>query len=322
MIGKIIVLTDRLGSIIGCGSVYLTQLALFAIFIAGVALIYIFLKRAGRDTAAKILLFLLGFLFLRFVVLYNPLAWKFYQSSLTWKDVGWREKDVINYRVEAFRKSFIPERPDCLAVGSSQVGSIFYYWEGKTENVKILSLAGLRPVDFYLYRQDITARQPRHVLLYLSEFDIASKAQESLYGLCPPQGIGVIPVLNALRKAPQFNNRYDMMAAMIVREILPEYLYAFVLRGFLKKIFLPGIAMAAQPSMTAEEIDVINKLSSGWSSEHIDSNIYFLEQFLIYCEKHNLPVTIVEGHYNPMAQNEKTIKLNKLIMQRLNEVAA
>jgi len=313
---------DRIGPIYGCGSVYLVRIALFAGGCIVAACVARALLRAGRTSTAHTLLFLLVFFILRFMLLDNPIAWNLYQRSLTHKDVGYREMNVIDLRAASFRDTFIKAGPDYLAVGSSQVGAIFSHWTGQKESVQVFSLAGMKPPDFFLYRYEIAAKRPRNLLLYLSELDMAQIPQSSVFQLSPPQGAGIVSALNTLRRAPLLKNRTETMASMVVKELLPEYYYAFVFRGMLKKALKPDISIKAEADSSEELQKSIEKFKAKLGREAIEANIFFLEEFIKFCEKRNLPVIIVEGHYNPLAVGDKTTELNSLVMARLRALTA
>ena len=124
----------------------------------------------GAQTALVVALILAT---VRVVVFDNPVLLRLMQRLVTIDSIGGRQWGVLDLEIRKYaRRLNEPEIPN-LAVGSSQVGAIFSHWSGDpSEPLELFSLAGMKTMDYELYRDEIAARNPARVILYLSAFDL------------------------------------------------------------------------------------------------------------------------------------------------------
>jgi hypothetical protein len=251
-------------------------------------------------------------------------SWEFYKDRLNIDEVGWRQQSALYVEYYKFFKYARPVK--YLAVGSSQTYVIYMSYSKKHRDLRVFNLAGMAPLDLYLYRRYISARNPGHILLYLSEFDMAKAPRLDAAKIGPYQGPSfwkIWPVLSDIAK--QTRSQTDLKE-MIAGEFLPEYKYSFIFKGFTDKWMNKNKALDIRP--LAEELSpnalqmVVNarQMVEDMDERWIKYNSYFLAEFLKYCKDRALEVIIVEGQYNPMAWNEKSILLNKSTLKELERL--
>lgn len=272
------------------------------------------------------LIVLLFMLFTRLLLLENPFAWKIYHQTLSQKDVGYREFDIIGTQIAGFKGSLMPKPTEFLAVGSSQVGAIFHQWGGPPIDLKIYSVAGMRPIDYLLYRDELHKTRPRNILLYLSEFDIAVSPQIETVLLGPRQGLKLIGIWEKMIKCGLWNDYKNMLIHSVFAEMLPEYKYSFIFRGIVRKIWGPYPAvnssllpLAMDPSaIDPELLKSIELLTHLFHDAGVRFNIECLREFVAFCADQNIQVIIVEGQYNPLAYTPKALNYNAKVREMLS----
>jgi hypothetical protein len=319
---KIIAKLDSLLTPFGLGTSYF----FYYLFIIG---LFIFLYPAAKKLAKEnrfreILLVVLFMFFTRLLLLENPFAWKIYQKILTQQDIGYREFDIITTQVDRFKSSLSPKPTEFLAVGSSQVGAIFYQWGGPPIDLKIYSVAGMKPIDYLLYRDEIQKCRPRNILLYLSEFDIAVTPQIETLLLGPQQGLNSVGIWEKIIKCGLWNDYKNMLIHCAFAEMLPEYKYSFIFRGIVKKLWgsEPTNANVKLPTLPKDPSEInpellksIELLNQVFQDAGVHFNIECLKEFVVFCAAKNIQVIIVEGQYNPLAYTPKALSYNSKVRE-------
>ncbi len=238
------------------GSHYLLVLAVQVVVLA---LVVFALVRWGgklrprfRHLAWALLFVLVG----RIVLFGNPLAWYAYSKLLSDGDVGARHLDEIRLHMLSYRQDLNQSPMEYLAIGSSQTGYIYQALEKFPEQeVKLIVMAGMVPLDFVLYRKTIREFHPRTILLYLSEFDMARDPKVRASGKIKTAPVD-FQVLYELQRdfhryAPDV--RIEMgIVEKVFADLLPEWKYAFVFRG-LQAHFI-GSTAAGHTSTDQEKI--------------------------------------------------------------------
>lgn len=322
----IVVRLDRIFGPIGIGSYYIVYYLILTVILVSMTAAAFFYRNNLKVKTSDFLTTVTLFLFLRIVLLDNPLAFGLYTNLLPSEAIGYRQHDAIYMEMQKYKRSFVPEALDFLAIGSSQVGAIFHHWEGLPGRIKVFSLAGMKPIDYVLYRSQIKALRPACIVLHLSEFDIANFPQlQETINVGPNQGVYLFDLFKKIRQYPVGKNYYKMFFPVIAGELLPEYKYSFVFRGLLNRVIGPGHAEAGGPPQTgsvpsAELMNQIAKCVRYLDEKAIDFNMSFLEDFLMFCEKEGFEVVIVEGQYNPLGYNEKTGRLNGLVKELMQQL--
>lgn len=278
----------------------------------------------------KIGYFVLFVLLLRCLLFGNQFSWGLYYQQLTVDEVGWRQQSVIN--VEYYKFFKYPGKK-YLAVGSSQTYVMYQDYSKKHNNITVINLAGMTPIDFFLYRKYITARKPEYVLLYLSEFDLAKEPSLPAARSDPPQGLDFLRQLPVYWELSKTAHKERELKEMMVMELFPEYKYSFVFKGLVQKLMKKNEALGIQSLYEklhpdSEEL----KKEIGGTLEQMDGRwikyqVYFLREFFEYCRDKHFKVVIIEGQYNPLVRNESTARLNDLtrveiakLLKEFNEV--
>jgi len=296
----------------------------------GILCIIIYLSRKLKGKVRSIVLFLMLFLLIRLLLLANPFAWGLYSLVLTLQDVGWRQYYVINHEFQ----SYLKKPPiNYLAIGSSQAHDLFIYYSYWTFNNSEINnkfgvfwQAAFSPMDFLLYKKRIFDYSPKHILLYLSEFDLASPPGLDYKSHGPRQGFFLIDLVSLTNELKGSSEKKEFLTSMLIGEFFPEYKYSFVFKAITSKLedkltntktSYPGFD-ATPKEMLEGQLKYFSTLDGKW----VNYNFALLKKFLDICDKKGLPVIIVEGQYNPVAYNEKNRWLNFIIKQKLAALAA
>ena len=264
-----------------------------------------------------------GLLTLRVVLLGNPLSWQVYAQILDEDTLGWRHYALI--LVE--RDRYLSPAPGLryLAVGSSQTDAVYGRFAQEYGGVEEFIVAGMMPMDFVLFADEIELRRPQTVLLYLSDFDVAKRPSAEQMVLSPRQGTDLVRILGHLRGYPRGGGLYRATLSLALGDVLPEYKYRFVLRGTLDRYLrrVAARAGAAQPEgdeeYTREEL--IERLRGQLNGDYIGFNLGWLEDFLRRMRAHGIAVVIVEGQYNPLVTDARTAEINADVRERLEQLA-
>ncbi|MFC3126119.1 hypothetical protein ACFOD4_13710 [Pseudoroseomonas globiformis] len=238
---------------------------------------------------------LLGLLALRVALFGNPVAWGAYYVALQ-GHADWRQTDVI---AERFR-SLMPARPgaEFLAIGSSQTFAIYREITRGRDDLQLFSLAGMTPMDMMLYRDRILALRPQHVLLYISEFDLAAELRPEWARLAPVPLLRIPDQVAALRAALPSDALPDLQRDLVLGALLPEYRYNFVFRDILSRSAslagLPGF----RPQRGAD--DAVNYAAlTARATQPMEGMSRLLEAFIGSLREAGIGTVLVEGQYNP-----------------------
>lgn len=260
----------------------------------------------------------------RFLLFGNPFVWAVYDRWLGTEDLGWRQRDVVGY--EKGRRVRQARGMRWLAVGSSQAGALFGPAAKEDDRLFTFTLAGMGPLDYYLYRDFIARFEPEEVLLYLSDFDLAREPSLSAARMAPVQGAGW-PALLRVFAAHRFTSSADgSVAELLAADLLPEFKYGFVLRALTDKWFGAREALAAlgeaPPDREAEERIQMDRLRTALREENIPLQLDLLRLFLDDCRKRGFRVILVEGDYNPKGYTAKNRRLAARVAKELEDLAA
>jgi hypothetical protein len=113
---------------LGIGTYYLLY---FAIYL-GALLVTLAAVRIRRDRLStrvrRTILTIVAVFFVRLLLFDNPGMLRLYQLALTGETLGLRQWGVLDMEVRKYRRYIHQAKLANLAVGSSQVGAIFYHW--------------------------------------------------------------------------------------------------------------------------------------------------------------------------------------------------
>jgi hypothetical protein len=252
------------------------------------------LRGAWRGAALAALVILA----VRVALFGNPLAWGAYYVALQ-GHADWRQTDVI---AERFRSMLPPPRSaEFLAVGSSQTHAIYRSLSREQEELQLFSLAGMTPMDMALYRDTIIALQPKQVLLYISEIDLAADLRPEWARLAPVPLLQIPDRVEALQSALPPGSLPDLRRDLLLGALLPEYRYNFIFRNILNRaaqlVQLPGF----RPERSAD--DAVNYAALKARSQHsMQGQGRWLEGFLRDLDQAGIGTVLVEGQYNPRGE--------------------
>jgi len=307
----------------GLGSYYvaLDAALLLALIVAGLFVYH--LKGRLQPSLRRLLFGVLAILALRILVFGNPLLWKALSRELTADDVGWRQRDVLRLEAEKFRRRLGQESVAVLAVGSSQTQALYGNDIARELGISVFSAAGLGPLDFWLYRDQIAALRPRVILLYLSEFDLARKPSLETLVLGPPQGASWPTLLGWLRPQVFEGDFLANVGTSAVSEAVTEYRCSFAFKGILDK--WTGYQAAAGRGKGTERAnsEQLAALDRNIGPQGMDEQCAILRGFLHYLEdRTGACVVVVQGQVRPDAYSEKRVKLRREADRRVQQILA
>lgn len=295
----------------------------FAVKLAAavIACIVLWIKKPRWRNAGYAVVFIV---LVRLALFDNPYIWGHHFTKLETDDVGWRQQSALGVEYYKFFKITKPKQ--YLAVGSSQTYAIYMPYSKDHSDLIVFNLSGMTPLDMFFYRKYIVERKPEYILLFLSEFDLAKIPNLDAVKIGPSQGLGLLrelPVLYGILKlAPPSIALYEIM----VGELLTEYKFSFIFRGYLDKWTAKRPALKIKSKLDdlnpdANQIaDAVSDLVKDLDRKWIPFNAYFLEKFLGYCQDHGIKIIIAEGQYNPSAYTDKTLELNRIARQELERI--
>jgi hypothetical protein len=260
--------------------------------------------------------------FLRIVLIGNPLAWQYYASRLSADTVGWRQYDLV--RVE--RDRFVPPRgARYLAVGSSQTDAIYNEFARTNADVETYVVAAMTPMDFVLHAREIARRRPETVLLYLSEFDMAKRLAPEAIVVAPRLRERVLPVARRLLSRQDRPELGSAVVELAFGELFPEFRYRFVFRGLVDRQFKRiarrvGVHHDLKGARAAEA-ERIHWFRQSLDAQEVTFQEAWLVDFLLEMNREGIEVVIVEGDYNPSAEDARLAALHGVVRSRFEDIA-
>jgi hypothetical protein len=269
--------------------------------LAQVALLFgaFLLARRLKKTLARGAAFaVLAMLALHLALFGNPLAWGTYYFALR-DHADWRQSDIMAERF----KSMTPtgKGVEWLAVGSSQTHAIYGEIAKNRDDLEVFSLAGMTPMDMVLYQDRILRLKPRHVLLYISEFDLAAELRPEWARLAPVAALRIRSVTDQLMASVPPDSFPNLRRDLLIGDLLPAYRYNFVFRGMLSRVAeavgIPGFRSQRQAD---DQADYAALHARGRHS--MESMAKLLESFIDTLQNAGTQTVIVEGQYNPLGE--------------------
>lgn len=259
-------------------------------------------------------------LVLRLMLLQNGYVWAQYDWRLDQDVLGWRNDDVVSLNSRHWNAKITS--PEYLVVGSSQVGAIFYQYARQDKHIDVLNMAGMGPLEMNLYIDHILAAKPKNIVLYMSEFDFAREPNFSGMNVAPEQGSRMLDLAEIVGQASDQNEARNSLNQLAMGEVLPEYKYAFIFKGFKSKYFSEKEVLKQRTaSNTTDEQYLRQHLSNlaKFEQKHLAINFYMFEKFLGQIMKQDIGVVIVEGSYHPAAQSRKNDLLNDTVLTWISQ---
>ncbi|MDD5439833.1 MAG: hypothetical protein PHS37_06585 [Candidatus Omnitrophica bacterium] len=274
----------------------------------------------GRVAAAAV--FIVAIFTLRSILFWNTAAWKIYNEALTSKDVEGREKHVIDYRLYAERDRF--KKCKYLAIGTSQSGEIFGYKFAYDSGFECVFMGGLGVWEYGFFRDIIKDKDPDYIVLYLSEFDMARHTDITSIPLTPDRLSHAITIFMNMYRYERF--RKDAISFLVnafMAEVMPEYKYGVIFRDLLNKLmrYRRVFGKRSFEEMSYRELLKIeaDNINNNLYEENIAVTVPFLDDF---CAGQDVPVIILEGHYNPLLYTQKSLSLNRTAVDEIRKVAS
>jgi len=297
---------------LGIGTYYLRY---FAIYL-GVLLLTLFAVRVLRHRLStrvrRTILTIVALFFVRLLLFDNPGTLRLYQLALTGETLGLRQWGVLDMDIRKYRRDIHQAKLANLALGSSQVGAIFYHWiSDPPQQLAVFSLAGMKPLDFVLNEDTIAAFNPARVIVYLSAFDMTGSPELFSLPLAPSRPWAMWSIYARLRAAGLTRDELaPSMHAFVFSQLLPEYRYSFVYRAFLRKWF-DG---APRPAPVSQRLP---EFSTFYDPQWLDYNFSFFHDFMEFCSDKGIEVLVAEGQINPNAVTPHIKNLNDTVRSRL-----
>jgi len=264
---------------------------------------------------------ILTILVIRFLLFGNPGAWALFTELLTPAEVGYREYDVMEHEQNKYE---LGPPPEFLAIGSSQIGAIFA--PADSQRLELFSLAGMGPLDMELYRSWIAGVRPGHVILYLSEFDIA---RPPFFDVARFADVPLIELPSAWHALVTRSGKTEGRTAffeVVLAQLFPEYKYSFISRGMTHGLLRPPEFGAApeQPQATTVPIleQQVENLKKNMVEEPIPYNLALVADFIDYLHARGIGVIIVDGQYNPLGVTERNAELHRRVREALQSMAS
>lgn len=259
-------------------------------------------------------------LIFRIIAFENPVAWYIYSNTLDPEVIGWRQSSVLYDEFVQFKSH---EETKYLAVGSSQTEAIYNIHSYNNPEFHVKSLAALGPLDMYLYRNNILQYDPEVVLLYLSEFDMAREPEWNASKIAPSQGLAFPLIYRDFNKWFSGSEFRLAMKEMIAGELLPEYKYSFIFKGYIDQLFNKASVFPVEGNMMSDEERQeyqFSRLASALSEDNLEVNFNYLEKFLNHLDHHGISVIIIEGQYHPKAYTPRNLQVREIVRQRFIEM--
>jgi hypothetical protein len=301
---------------LGIGTYYIRY---YACYLAGFVLVLLAVRMFRRRLPRRVRVIacvVVGVLFVRLLLFDNPGMLRLYQWALTSESLGQRQWGVLDLEIRKYRRDIHQPKLANLAVGSSQVGAIFYHWvSDPPQPLAVYSLAGMKTLDFVLNEDAIAAFNPARVILYMSAFDMTGSPELFSLPLAPPRPLAMWSVYARLRASGlTAEETAPSIHAYVASQLVPEYRYSFVYRAMLRQ----WLGAAPRPVVPAEQR--LPEFSSYFDPQWLDYNFLFFRDFLTFCEARGIEVVVAEGQINPAARTPAIDALNAMVRSRMMEL--
>jgi hypothetical protein len=278
------------------------------LIVAGLALFY-FARR--RQSVYRVGLITCGaILILRAALFHTPVTWYVFFKMYESEEIGFRERNMVAANID---KYFLrSDRTQYLVIGSSQ-SRMFKDVATEHRDFSLYSFAGLQPIEYPLWEGLIESRNPRNVILYISEFDLARESTPSALELDPLPAKRIPWLYDNLSAQHGSAAAIATMKRMVVGDLLPEYRFGYLFRALTTRWFGAPSANQSVPSMTPEEWAYAQAigLRSKLHEKYIGINAPLLEQFVADCVARGSNVYIFEGQYHPVAYDDNLRQLRR-----------
>ena len=273
----------------------------------------IFIGRFLKHAVLKSVIYFIAVLFLfRVCLFYNPVSWAAYKKLLPQESIDWRQYDAMVCETNKYLKP--KENLKYLAVGASQTSVIFFKYSLHRDDFSVFTLAGLSPLDLYTYRKEIERQNPKYVLLYLSEMDLARKPELASSKWSPFSLCDIAELKNIIDTTTYFvEEDKQILYDLVGGKYFPEYRYSFVFKDLAGIMLNKNELLDITPPARIPDSVYLNihlKSLHDLSEQYLPFHRVYLNKSIQYLNKKNIRVIFVEGQYNPLAYNAQTLALH------------
>lgn len=227
---------------------------------------------------------------------HTPFFFAISARLLDGRDIGWRQEDALKAESYRFSKNLAA---DFLAVGNSQTNAIYAAYAKTEKRLAVLSMAGLNPMDYLLYKNIIKSLCNGVIILTVSDFDLGYKPNLLGAKLAPPQNFDLPSVISLLRHVPDVTS--SEIQDVVCANIIDAYRYQYIFRGYMDKVLGRNRAFPKENFTAAEMLGFMLRDLAKIDRKWFAINLLFLERFLTWADENALEVIIVLGHYHPKA---------------------
>jgi len=310
------------------GKYFIHFISFFAAVVILVCLFF-FSRKQLRSSLQKGISVLIVVMVLRLFLLYNPFIWRFYKNSLTEKEVGWLNRDVLRIEYYKYFRYFFCLSKYCI-LGSSQVGYVFP--PGLLGDAQVFTMSGLSPLGYLGLKDYFRFDRPEYIVLFISDLDMARFPDQAYLRTSLTGGFDLLKIFPRIFENKAFREKYstkklDFFARFIFAQIFPEWKFSFVFKGFLNKLKgynyelkeVTNIELADVPAEVSLK-EQLKNLTENHFEEPIPANLILLEEFVSFCYLNKIKVIILEGQYNPLAYTEKNMQLEKSVRNGITKL--
>lgn len=328
------------------GSRWVLCCALVALFFSICAGLLAWKWKRIRKPFRALSIFVLFILLMRCVLFYNPIAWEYWERTRTPDKVGYiNHTFMLMQQKRHYANDLKPKKTETLAFGTSQIWAVFGAAANASDQLNAFSIPGLGPWGYDLYRDIVKGYNPRTIILYVSEFDLAHA-----------------PIWEALEFAPlsreyrqklkheESIGRLQGTASKMYRHLqilnlFPEVKYSFLFRMPLEKEMGKDAVLSRPSELDIRFEEYMNEISEPQQEpdaeqirqkemqnhfrnlaeklkrQNMEPNLLHLESFINFCVGEGIRVVIVEGQYHPDAPIENRVQMHDLATERLAKIA-
>lgn len=305
-------------------------LSLFLV-ITGITLLLVAVDRLIRGVWRKVFVITMAIalvISLRMTFLDNDAAWLSYGKILrVHNELTWIQDAYIKNHIKEIERSSEKER-QFFALGSSQVNQLF----GADKTIFYMHLPALGVYGYSFFLSEIVSRHPRAVILYLSEFDMSRRYDDSCAGVVKSMPINtryLFLLLGRYIDAGQTDwvKRFYKSCVVAYEASILEVKHGFLVRGILRRIIgIPDPDAKKESKKLQKEKSQRSTSGKRPSFKDIsfdENNWLALEEFMAFLEKEKIGVIILEGAYSPDRMFlPEAVAANRLFRMRLLPIVA
>jgi len=224
-------------------------------------------------------------------------------------DIGWRQESTLYHDRQRLINT---EKAQFLAIGSSQTHVIYTPYASTCDELAVMGMAGMGPLDFLLYKDLIAEEASEVIILTLCDFDLGRQPSLVAAKLSPPQRIDdlitLAKIVSPIASYPACEIQ-DFLFANGISAYRNQYLYKGVLNkltGRAKAFPEEDVTLISDEDRQIQQLEKLRELDQIW----FELNVALLDRFIEWAEREALKVCVVSGQYHPLAM-QKNESLHK-----------